>query len=139
MTQKLRKNVLATGVAAALALSGINMAWAGLKSEENVSVTVSGSSATAAGAVGTARASADTVQFIRCTVQGFATSNSIFCSARSAAGTNFSCTANGLTNPARAIAVAAMSEGSRLFIAANNGECTQIDVTNSSANKPKVP
>ena len=110
--------------------------WAGSKVEENVSISVSGSNATAVGAVGTARNSADSTQFISCTVQGFTSSNAVFCSARTVGGTTFGCTAN---SASLAASVSAMDTGSRLFIAAQSGVCTQIDVTNSSQHKPKVP
>ena len=113
------------------ALGGV--AYAGFKQEQNVSVTAT----TASGSIGTARNSADTVQFIKCTIQGFTASNSVFCSARNSAGTSFSCTANG--NATLANAVAAIGVGSRLFIVQSGGACTQIDVTNGSDWKPAVP
>jgi len=137
MMQNTRKRMLLVAFVSTMGVAAATSpVWAGSKTEESVSITVSGSNATAAGAVGTARNSADTNQFISCTVQGFTGSNAVFCSARTAAGTNFSCTGNGAN---LAASVAAMDTGSRLFIFAQSGVCQQIDVTNSSQHKPKVP
>ena len=133
-----RKNTMFVAALILAGLVGLSGAvYAGFKTEENVSVSISGTTASAAGAVGTARNSADAVQFIRCTVQGFSTTNSVFCAARTIAGVNFSCSAN--NSHTLATSVSAIDSGSRLFIFAQSGVCTQIDVTNSSEHKPKVP
>jgi len=138
MERAARKKIIISAIASVVGLAGLSgSVYAGLKTEENVSITVNGTQSTAVGAIGTARNSADATQFIRCTVQGFTSSNSVFCAARTVGGTNFSCTANGSTT--LATSVSAMDSGSRLFIFAVNGVCQQIDVTNSSEHKPKVP
>lgn len=138
MKPETRKKGLFAGLILLIALVGVSRSGlAGLKTEENVHLGVSGSGTTAAGAVGTARNSADVTQFIRCTVQGFTNSSAVFCAARDAAGNSFSCTANNST--ALATSVSAIDAGSRLFIFQVGGVCQQIDVTNSSEYKPKVP
>jgi hypothetical protein len=135
---KRRKRTLLAVMACSVVVVTIGgSVFAGLKVEENVAVTVSGTSATARGAIGTARNSPDSTQFIRCTVQGFVSSNAVFCSARTKAGKNFACVNN--DSPSLALAVAGVGTNSRLFIAAENGVCTQIDSTNGSVNKPAVP
>lgn len=138
MKTTFRKRALLVAVLSLVGLGALTASVsAGVKVEENVSVSISGANASASGAVGTARNSADNVQFIRCTVQGFAGSNNVFCAARTAGGTNFSCSAN--NSHTLATSVSAIDAGSRLFIFAVSGVCQQIDVTNSSEHKPKVP
>jgi hypothetical protein len=137
MTRSIRSTVFALVLGCSVVAMGFgNVVHAGLKAEANVSIGAG--SSTASGSMGTARNSADNVQFIRCTVQGFANANAVFCAARNTAGTTFSCTANA-NSPSFAAAVSAIGVGSRLFIAQSGGVCTQIDVTNSSEGKPEVP
>jgi hypothetical protein len=132
-----RRILLAAATVVAMVV-GVGSVYAGLKLDENVAITVSGANSTAVGAVGSVRATADNVQFIRCTIQGLAASNNVFCSARNIAGTqSFSCTANNNVTLARA--VAGISGNSRLFLAATSGVCTQIDSTNGSVNRPAIP
>jgi hypothetical protein len=124
--------VISTALFTMTGASGLVIA--GLKSTQNVTV----SATSASGAVGTARASADAVQFIRCTVQGTTAGNNVFCAARNTAGTSLSCTANGSPNLAHS--VAAIGPTSRIYFAVNaSGACIQVDVTNSSEYPPMVP
>lgn len=132
-----RSRLLLMAVGCSLGLAGIGgTVYAGFKQDQNV--TINAGATTASGSVGTARNSADNVQFIRCTVQSFAGANAVFCAARNAANVNFSCSANANANNF-ATAVAGIGVGSRLFIAQSGGVCTQIDVTNGSDWKPAVP
>lgn len=77
------------------------------------------------GAKGTARNSADTLQYIGCRDNG----SNVFCVARDAAGVTKSCTATGATN----IAVfRGSTDHSRLDVRFSAGECTSIAQTNTS-------
>ena len=126
----------AVGGLAVIAISGSVLA--GFKELEQVRISSVATRKTASGAVGSARNSADSVQYIECTVQSFSNgSGAVFCAARDAAGNSFSCTAS--ANPAMATAVAAIGTGTRLFIGADNGACTQIDATNGSSYRPATP
>jgi hypothetical protein len=113
---------------------------AGEKRESTVSITNNGVTTTVSGGLGTARASADANQMISCTITGLNTANNASCSARDAAGTFASCTANANAT-FLAAAVSGIGPNSRLFFVIDNatGRCTQINSTNGSQYKPVVP
>jgi len=88
------------------------------------------------GAVGTARASADPIQYIYCyAVHGV--SASAFCVARDAASTTVSCFT---TDPAKVAIVGAMTSYSYVYFDYDaSGTCTTLLVENASYYPPMVP
>jgi hypothetical protein len=88
------------------------------------------------GALGSARDSADNVQFIGCTVQGQATSAaSAYCWARDASSKAVSCATN---NPGLISLIQSMPSDAVLwFFYDANGVCTTINLSNYSYDQPK--
>lgn len=128
------RNMMLWGVAsAALAVTG---AWAGAKN--SVQVTVDTVAREAYGALGTARGTADTTQYIGCQVYAYSSSTPVaFCSARNAAGTGGSCTSSNTTiiDSARAV----NGDSYVYFNWDASGNCTYLLVVNNSLYAPKQP
>lgn len=112
-------------------------AWAGSKST-NWAVTIDTAAKTAHGSVGAARSSADTLQYIGCSVyayeDGFTYAG---CSAKNAAGTFVNCSSS---VPAIVETVRNMpSDGFVQFYWNTNGDCTYVSLGNYSYYAPKQP
>lgn len=128
--------------ATALASLGlVSVASAGSKA--NLTVLINTSPVySAQGSLGSARASADTVQFIGCTIVTEAYSGAPVttgsCSATNAAGTSVSCST---TDPEIIATIATVGINSfiRFTSNTNGGECTSIRVVNSSQWQPLAP
>ena len=134
-TKVARLGLAVAVVGGVMALAG--QSFAGLKREEAVSITTSGTSQVAVGSVGTARASTDGNQEIGCTTKGLSSGAAVSCRAVSATNQVLSCTSG---NSGLALAAAAIGSNSRLYIVVSStGECTQLDVSNRSSYKPIVP
>lgn len=115
-------------------------ALAGLKSAGNVLVT----SSTAYGAMGSARNSADTLQYIGCELYATTTYSNFHCRARNAANVTLHCWNDARAYPHMTAAVTAMTAGSwvRFSVdptAADPTRCTWIDVENHSKYAPPQP
>ncbi len=111
-------------------------AWAGAKGGSYVSITFSGSGGSASGTMGNVRNTADTVQYIGCTLSSgpYAV---LSCSARNASGTTVACstTAPEVTNVAHAMT----SEAHIHFYWDGSGACTYLVVRTDSRYSPKQP
>ena len=131
----MRKLHVAAGGLVALLLAGTS-AWAGLK--KTTLVNIDTVARNAYGALGAARASSDTVQYIGCAVLTYSTGNpSIVCNARNAAGTYVSCSSNA---PSMVQAATALADGSAInFSWDEAGKCTYLFVENSSEHGTKQP
>ena len=87
------------------------------------------------GALGSARNSADSVQFIGCSTWATATSQSGLCQARDSASHNLSCTTS---EPNLLAEIRSMAGDSFVYFTVNaSGECTLIQVNHSSELEPK--
>jgi hypothetical protein len=110
------------------------VAHAGFKS--SFGVTTDPVSRYANGTMGSARASADAVQYMSCYAT-YASSAGAFCVARDAAGTTVSCFTS---DPNKVAIVSAMTSYSYVYFSYDaSGTCTQILVQNSSYYPPMVP
>jgi hypothetical protein len=108
---------------------------AGYKLESEVKVTAT----SASGSIGSARNSADTKQYIQCSISGTSSSKTVSCAASDSAGNFFSCTGNSNADHLAA-AVAAIGSNSKVIVyGTNGGACTQIISYNGSQHKPAVP
>lgn len=125
MKSKFKHVLIGTMVAGALATTAI----AGFKTGQQV--VIADASKMANGELGTVRNSADTVQYIGCTVQGDAGS----CTARNSAGLTRSCstTETKWLNTMRALD----GDSYLTFKWDANGKCTYVSVQNSSTSAPK--
>lgn len=111
--------------------------WAGSKVVLPVSVSTGSSTGSATGSLGSARNSADSVQFIGCVVTTLETgSPSVLCSAKSASGTYGACTT---TNAALVAAARSLTpDGNlRFYWNTSTGKCTEIVVDVYSDTEPK--
>jgi len=132
---KVHKGVLA-GLAL-VALAGTS-AWAGQKDERPVFVSVA--DRLAVGALGSARASADAVQYIGCEIHTFLAPTlapQLLCMAVDAAGRTGVCTSNDerMLEAARHIP----SDAYLLFSWDEQGSCVELRVTNASRYAPRAP
>ena len=130
------KKAIVTMLGLGVVAFGLHAA-AGLKTVQPVSIT----STIFSGNLGDARSSSDTRQFIQCNIAGN-TLGALFgsCGAMDAGGTSRVCSFDARVNPTFAQALATMTSSSNIAVWYNaNGTCGQIQVQNSSANKPPVP
>lgn len=127
-------NLMVAGAVGAL-LAG-TAAWAGYKSTYYVGVDTT--SREAYGSFGSARASADSVQYIGCAVQGFSNgTNYVLCQARNANNVSAYCSSS---EPALVNAATALSDGSYMYLNWDaNGTCTYLYVSNASQWAPRQP
>ena len=141
----MQRRIIGTLGIASLLLTG-SVAIAGYKSTEEVAVAV-GSGGTykyAAGQVGTARGTADSNQYIRCSLEMGTSSKTIRCRAADVTLTNFlECTTG---NNDMALAVASIGSNSRVrFTVGKNadgswsGTCSSIHIHNGSQYQPITP
>lgn len=103
----------------------------------NLEVNVS--STTGQGVLGAARASADSTQYIGCTVVSYATGGSTgYCYARNSAGTSISCQT---TNASLIHLIQTLNGQSQLYFYVPTGTstCSQINVYQLSYNTPSTP
>jgi hypothetical protein len=120
-------------LAIATILGGAPPVHAGVKSD--VPVTADPVNRFGRGALGTARNSADAVQYIYCYV-GHSVSYNGFCSAHDTAGNTVSCFT---TDPNKVAIIAAMTGSSYVFFSYDvNGTCTNVLVENASFFPPMV-
>lgn len=112
-------SILLTAFISTLALVGV--VSAGYK----ITVPVSVYSTSFTGAMGSARNSADSLQYLFCRDNG----TNAFCGARDSAGTSKSCTT---TNPAHLNIIRSMVGTSRLGISFSGGICTSMYQVNGS-------
>jgi hypothetical protein len=112
-------------------------AWAGSKTT-NWTVGIDTVGKSAYGSVGATRSSADTVQYIGCSVYGFDDGFiQASCGAKNAAGTSVSCSS---TVPSIVETVRAMpSDGFVRFQWNDAGDCTYVAFGNYSYYAPKQP
>jgi hypothetical protein len=125
-----------TSLALAIALSAglaTSVSWAGMRSISSVYVTTT--NRYAAGSLGSARNSADSMQYIGCETTATDASAYVSCVARNSAGTAAYCysTSSNLVAAARAI----NGDAHLSFNWNDQGECTQIRATSSSQYEPK--
>jgi hypothetical protein len=131
---RMRKMHVAAWVGAAVALLGTG-ALAGSKS--NPTVVVDTVVREAFGSLGSARNSADAVQYIGCTVVSSAASTSVSCTARNSAGTIGSCTS---TNATLVDAARNLDGDAYIYFSWDaGGSCTLLSVAKSSVYTPKTP
>lgn len=124
---KIQRTVLAAAAVLA-SLSIATLASAGYATTSEV--TISGVSAW--GAMGDARSSADSVQYIGCTLYAYPTSESGSCLARNASGTYLGCTAS--SDAQRDIIKSIKGQGTRVYFADDgSGYCSTIQVIESSS------
>jgi hypothetical protein len=124
------KIVAATVFSAGLLLG--NIAWAGYVYHPQVLVFANSS---AQGSMHGARSSADTIQYIGCTLNGGPNNANVACTARNSTGTFIVCTS---TNAYHREAVTAMTAYSWVSFSINSttGECRNVIVRNDSAYLP---
>jgi hypothetical protein len=134
------KKILASAVMVTSFVTGV--CFAGDKSVPYSAVNVSkndNGSGYAAGVLGNTRNSADSVQYIQCTVSGQAGSNTqyVSCSAKNTAGVTLSCGSsdNNITTMARNIS----GDSVVLFTVDPAGACSLLYVVNGSLSAPKSP
>jgi hypothetical protein len=130
MKTSVTKIVAATVFGAGLLLGSTT--WAGQVSHPQVSVFANSS---AQGSMYGARRSADTTQYIGCTLNAGPSGANVGCSARNSAGTYIACNS---TNAYHREAVTAMTAYSWLYftINATTGECRNVVVRNDSMHLP---
>lgn len=130
------KNALNLFVVGMLATSVVMpSAQAGTKTANEVKIT--DSSRRAEGSLGSARASADSSQYLACTVHSSTTSIYMSCSARDAAGLYRSCASS---SPQLVQAALSLSAGSMVvFTWDANYACQTLDVANGSLYLPMTP
>lgn len=116
-------------------LGAVGTAFGGLQYSFPVDVNLA--SGYARGAMGDARNSADTVQFIGCYHSASAGSSVVACEAQTASGAYKSC----VTTDANMVASArGISAGSYIFFRWDaSGACTGVHVTNYSWVRPSAP
>lgn len=129
----MKKAFLTAAALAALSISPVRESRAGKRQTYPVVVDTSGRSAT--GVLGTARNTADTVQYIGCTVTRYADGGVTgWCGAYTASGVPASCTTD---QPALLDTMTQVQGDSYLQFTWNAGECTKIMVSNYSSFEPK--
>ena len=112
-------------------------AWAGAK--QHAPVWVDTVNRTATGSIGSARNSADSVQYIECqtSVNPGATSAGVSCRAKNASGVSYSCYS---FNPLIVAVAQSIGPASWIeFVGDASGVCTLIAVNNSSQSEPPLP
>lgn len=127
-----------SGIAAAAALATVlcvSSAWAGRKFA--APVTINSTQQWAAGSLGSARNSIDTVQYIVCSVVSSSTPGGdlAFCTARRSDGAMATCTTTKANMLAGARAIS--SQAYINFGWDDEGECTYLQIRNSSEYEPK--
>jgi hypothetical protein len=130
------KNLLAGCVLVGL-MAG-TAAWAGLKETNLVSVYNDGLTGTAYGSYGSARASADSTQYIGCTLRAYSNgTNRISCEARDANGNAGYCTSS---SPGMVNAIMSQSGDAYLYFQWDEtGTCTHLFVSTLSSQTPLQP
>lgn len=126
------------GIGALIGAAIATPALAGKKISEGVFVDTA--NRRAYGAVGSTRNTADTVQWIGCTITATSTSANSFgsCAGANSANTQFSCSISS-GKIALMEAVRSIQGDSRLNIEWDtSGNCTRIDVSNDSRREPKA-
>jgi hypothetical protein len=130
----MKRLVLATLVATATLTAGAS-AFAGKSRKLEVKITLGtrpGQPSIAIGSLRSARASADTKQFIGCSIFGNGGQEAVVeCFAQDKAGVQLSCTS---FERSMADAVSMIDASSDLHISMRDGRCTSITVLNSSIN-----
>lgn len=131
----MKTNKLLMGCAVG-ALLASTAAWAGFKSTYYADVDTTGRYAY--GSYGSARGSADSLQYIGCSVQGFSSGSSrVICEAQNASGVSAFCSS---TVPALVTAATSQSGDSYIFFTWDeNGDCTYLYVSNTSNYAPRQP
>ena len=126
-----------TAVSLAVMMALSTAAWAGARGGGVVSIVSSGDNGTASGTMGTVRHSADTIQYIGCTVSANATAKWVGCSARNASNVTVSCTS---WSPEIVQAAHAMTSDAHIsFSWDGSGACTALSVRADSRYRPKEP
>jgi hypothetical protein len=129
---KITYSQIAGGWIVAAVLGVVATSQAGQKLTQTV--TVNTASRVAYGSLGSARASADTVQFIGCSALH---TGATICTAKNSAGTSATCST---TDPAFRSAANSLNGDSRLEFGWNtSGACTYLQVENYSSWAPKQP
>lgn len=125
-----------TFFSAGLALCAIGAsAHAGTRTTEEVTIT--DASRRAEGSLGSARASADSSQYIACTVYSSAGTNAMACAARDAAGLFRSCTSTAPNLVTAARAVQSHASSTRVVFSWDaNYACQTLEVANGSQFRP---
>lgn len=124
----------------ALVLASSASAFAGYKYTRYVTVTTQ----QAYGAMGSARNSADTLQYIGCEIYASTTYSNLHCRARNSAGATLHCWQDARAYEHMASVVASISDDSYIrFVvdpaAADPTRCTFVQVENHSKYEPRQP
>ncbi len=133
---KLRSILLSGGVLGAACLTFAIQAHAGYK--QGNAVFVDTAARFFSGALGAARNSADSTQYIACRTYGFSsgTTTTAYCFGRNSSGVSASCTT---TNPVLVNLVMNFTADSHVAVYYDSaGMCTYVAVTTTSYNEPKV-
>jgi hypothetical protein len=111
-------------------------AWAGAKGGAGVSITFTGGGGSASGTMGNVRNSADTVQFIGCTLSSgpYAV---VSCTARNTSGTTVACSS--AAHEITSVAHAMTSDAHIQFSWDTSGACTSLSIRTDSRYAPKSP
>lgn len=133
MHSKAKWVLVAVGLCGAGAFVG--RASAGNKSSEAVAINTA--VRIAYGSVGSARNSADSIQWIGCSLAGYPTAVSASCSGSTATGITFTCI---VPSTSKIVDVVKSIQGdSRIRIEWDAaGTCTRLDLSNDSRREPKV-
>jgi hypothetical protein len=126
-----------TSVALAVMMALSTAAWAGARGGAGVTIVISGDNGTASGTMGTVRHSADTLQYIGCTVAANAASKWVACSARNASNVTVTCTS--WAPDIVQVAHAMTSDAHISFSWDGSGACTGLSVRPDSRYRPKEP
>lgn len=135
-----------TAVALTVMMALSTAAWAGAKSSYSIVINLSGSTGTAMGAVGSARNSADSIQYIGCAVYTSVASDElgnpyykefVSCSARDVNNLTVSCSS---ADPVLVQVAHAMTSDAHLtFSWDDSGACTSLRTRTDSRYAPKSP
>ena len=119
-----------------LAVGVVTSAWAGYRND--YPVVVDTTYREARGSLGSARASADSTQYIGCSVYSYATGGSfMYCNASSASNSYGSCTSS---DPILMDAARSVKDGSYVYFGWDaGGNCQFVHVVNTSYIAPKAP
>jgi hypothetical protein len=120
-----------------MVFAGASTVSAGAKAETVVTIIQGENGSSAEAILGSARNSADATQMLACQLSANSGPTRLACSARDAAGKKLSC----YSMDTKFVTVAAsIGVGSRVTFRTDTvGNCTGLDVTNSSANRPMTP
>jgi len=124
-----------TAIVAGVVLLGNAPSWAGEKATNTIGINLSVRAAS--GAVGPARSSSDSSQYIGCSASAFPGGSQVFCEARDLSGTSVMCVSSDPSLIATAAAISSISNVN--FSWDENGNCLSVSVGQFSFFEPMVP